>query len=217
MLRNTANHLYYWLLSKLSGYQVDPQQGTFSAVRRQVADAYLSLGDLDRPYRLILDWLGFDVARVQFERQGRTDGKSTYSLLRLIKFALSGVVFQSTRLLYGSILAGIATSVSAFGLGLFFIFRALSGNPPEGWASSIVITLMLGGVILVAIGVMGIYLGKVFEQTRGRPMYIVRDRVGTLRSNRDVSTCAQESLESDESQATRSHPIESLSAPSTSS
>lgn len=216
-LRNIANHLYYWFLSKLSGYQVDPQQGTFSAVRRKVVDAYLSLGDLDRPYRLVLDWLGFDVARVQFERQGRTDGKSTYSLLRLIKFALSGVVFQSTRLLYGSIVAGIITSATAFGLGLFFIVRAFSGNPPEGWASSIVVTLMLGGVILMAIGVMGVYLGKVFEQTRGRPMYIVRDRIGQACDQQALDVHSSQCTDSPQYQATRSQPTESLSASSTSS
>ncbi|MCH2143351.1 MAG: glycosyltransferase family 2 protein, partial [Phycisphaerales bacterium] len=216
-LRNAANHLYYWFLSKLSGYQVDPQQGTFSAVRRKVVDAYLSLGDLDRPYRLVLDWLGFDVARVQFERQGRTDGKSTYSLIRLIRFALSGVVFQSTRLLYGSIVAGIVTSATAFGLGLYFIIRAFSGNPPEGWASSIVITLMLGGVILMAIGVMGVYLGKVFEQTRGRPMYIVRDRIGQVRDQEAFNEQSGQCTDSPQHQATRSQPTESLSAPSTSS
>ena len=178
VLRNALNHGYYWFLSKLSGYQIDPQQGTFSAVRRSVADAYLSLGDLDRPYRLILDWLGFNVTRVSFERRGRQDGRSAYSLLRLLRFAMSGVVFQSPRLLYVSIIAGVTTSIVAFLLGVFFVGRALLGNPPEGWASSIVITLLLGGIVLLAIGVLGIYIGKIFEQTRGRPMYIVRARVG---------------------------------------
>jgi glycosyltransferase involved in cell wall biosynthesis len=178
VLRNALNHGYYWMLSKLSGYQIDPQQGTFSAVRRSVADAYLSLGDLDRPYRLILDWLGFNVTRVSFERKGRQDGQSTYSLLRLLKFAMSGVVFQSTRLLYVSIVAGVTTSAAAFLLGIYFIGRAFLGNPPDGWASSIVVTLLLGGIVLLAIGMLGIYIGKIFEQTRGRPMYIVRARTG---------------------------------------
>lgn len=177
-LRNALNHAYYRFLSVLSGYQIDPQQGTFSAVQRPVVDSYLSLGDLDRPYRLVLDWLGFDVARVEFERTARQDGRSTYSLWRLMKFAMSGVVFQSTRLLYISIIVGALTSGIAFVLGITFLIRALLGNPPEGWASTIVITLLLGGIILLAIGVMGVYTGKIFEQTRGRPMYIIRARHG---------------------------------------
>jgi glycosyltransferase involved in cell wall biosynthesis len=179
-LRNTMNHVYYRFLSLLSGYRIEPQQGTFSAIRRTVVDSYLSLGDLDRPYRLVLDWLGFDVARVEFERTARQIGRSTYTPWRLLKFAMSGVVFQSTRLLYISIIVGALTSAIAFVLGMIFIIRAILGNPPEGWASTIVITLLLGGIILLAIGVMGVYTGKIFEQTRGRPMYIVRARHGRL-------------------------------------
>lgn len=176
ILRNMANHAYYWFLSKASGYQIDPQQGTFSAIRRPVVEAYLSLGGLDRPYRLVLDWLGFRVERVDFERHNRQDGRSTYTTWRLIKLAMSGVVFQSTRLLYISIVAGSTTSVAAFLLGVYFVVNALRGTPPTGWASTIVVTLLLGGIILLAIGVMGVYIGKIFHQTRGRPMYIVRTR-----------------------------------------
>jgi len=176
--RNALNHAYYWCLSQLSGYQIDPQQGTFSAIRRTVADAYLSLGDLDRPYRLVLDWLGFDIRRVSFERRGREAGTSTYSPWRLLKFAMSGVVFQSTRLLYMSIALGAVTSAIAFFLGVYFIGRAMVGQPPEGWASTIVVTLLLGGMVLLAIGMLGVYIGKIFHQTRGRPMYIVRAIAG---------------------------------------
>jgi glycosyltransferase involved in cell wall biosynthesis len=181
-VRNIINHAYYWCLSRLSGYQIDPQQGTFSAIRRVVADSYLGMSDLDRPYRLVLDWLGFKVERIDFERMGRTSGASTYSLWRLMKFALSGVVFQSTRLLYASIVFGALTSGCAFLMGLYYIFNALRGKPPEGWASTIVVNLMLGGIILIAIGVMGVYVGKIFNQTRGRPMYIVRAKLGTRSS-----------------------------------
>ena len=179
MVRNGFNHAYYWCLSKLSGYQIAPQQGTFSAIRRVVAEPYLAMSDLDRPYRLVLDWIGFKVHRVDFERVGRTSGTSTYSPWRLIKFALSGVVFQSTRLLYLSIVFGALTSGCALFLGLYFIVKSLLGEPPEGWASTIVIMLLLGGIILMAIGVMGVYVGKIFNQTRGRPMYIVRARIGS--------------------------------------
>ncbi len=187
-IRSLLNAFYYRVLSLLSGYRIEPGQGTFSAITRHVADAYLSLGDLDRPYRLVLDWLGFSVSRVEFGRLARQDGQSTYTLWRLLRFALSGVVFQSTRLLYASIAIGAVTSILALLLGVAFIASALSGAPPEGWASTIVVLLMLGGIILMAIGVLGVYIGKIFHQTRGRPMFIIRDQISF--SQTPAATCS---------------------------
>ncbi|MEE2906804.1 MAG: glycosyltransferase family 2 protein [Planctomycetota bacterium] len=181
-VRQSLNRVYYKFLSVLSGYRIEPNQGTFSAIKQPVATACRELRELDRPYRLVLDWLGFEVARVQFDRVGRFAGKSTYTLGKLLRLALGGIVFQSTRLLYASALLGLICSFLAIGLGVVFIISALAGSPPTGWASTIVVILMIGGLNLMAIGILGIYIGKIFHQTRGRPPYIVRERASILQS-----------------------------------
>ncbi|RPG15001.1 MAG: glycosyltransferase [Phycisphaera sp. TMED9] len=176
-VRRTMNTAYYRGLSILAGCEIEPNQGTFSAITRPVSDAYRSLGDLDRPYRLVLQWLGFKTIKVPFDRNDRDSGRSSYSFGKLLQLAVGGIAFQSTRLLLLATVAGVFFSAIALLLGLAIGLLAIFGHPAEGWASTIVVVLFLGGLNLLAIGVHGVYLGKVFHQVRGRPLYVVAETV----------------------------------------
>lgn len=176
LARRLLHRIYFRMLSILSGTRIRTGQGSFSAVTRQVAMVYSRLRDVELNYLLALHWLGFEVVEVAFPREERREGKTTYTFWKLIRHALTGVIFQSTRLLYAATVAGIVFSILAMLLGAFFIVQTLVGRPPEGWASTVVLILLVGGANLVAVGVLGIYVARIFDQVRARPRYIVRDQ-----------------------------------------
>lgn len=175
LVRRFLHRTYFRMLSLLSGTEIHSGQGSFTAVTRSVATAYRRLRDVELNYLLALHWLGFEVVEVGFPREERRAGKTTYTFWKLLRHALTGVIFQSTRLLYAATVAGIAFSLTAMVLGVFFIFQALLGTPPAGWASTVVLILLVGGANLVAVGVLGIYVARIFDQVRARPRYIVSD------------------------------------------
>jgi dolichol-phosphate mannosyltransferase len=148
------------------------------AFNSKVRQGFLAVRDQNRHTNLVLAWLGFRRASVDIKKlpsNGRTSG---YSVVKLIAHALSGSLSSSTRLLglammFGSLL--VAASLLAF---LLVIRTELLFNPENGWVSLMLIILLLGGMILFFLGALGFYVGKSFEQLRGRPIYLVDCEVG---------------------------------------
>jgi glycosyltransferase involved in cell wall biosynthesis len=176
--RNFTAGLFFRIFNLLTDWRpTDRRIGGFSIISRKVVTAYLRIGDVHRHYLLILGWLGFPQAVIPVEHGQRHSGRSTYTFGRLVRHALEGITSQSTRLLRISIGIGFAYVVTA-ALGVVYLvvsyylhgFRA-------GWASTMVLLLGSTGLILMAIGILGIYLGNVFDQVRARPLYLVQDSV----------------------------------------
>ena len=176
--RNLGARGFAALFNLLSGHRPgDPQVGGYSILSRQVVDAFLQIRDVHRHYLLILGWLGFRTAVVPVEHQPRHSGRSTYTFRRLLRHALEGITSQSTLLLKFAVGVGFTYCCAAL-LGMIYLligyflhgFRA-------GWASTIVLLLASTGLILMAIGILGIYIGNIFEQVRNRPLYLVQDRI----------------------------------------
>ncbi len=175
-LRIWANRLYFWFLSVISGMALEGKFGA-SLFSRKVAQAFLQFQDIDRHYLSILRWLGFETRTITYSRDRRSVGASSYTFARVVALALSGIFFQTTVFLHWVIYAGFAISILGFLLGLFFIWSYLFGNPPGGWTSTVVIQLFVGGLIIISIGTVGLYIGRIFEQTKGRPLYVIDRRI----------------------------------------
>ncbi len=142
-------------------------------ISRKVADALLELRDQDRHYLMMLAWLGFDATAVDYEPAVRYRGRSSYSLPRLIDHAVDGVFFQTTVLLrwivyLGFFLAGVGGLLAAY-----FLIARLAGHAYPGWTSIVDVTLVLSGFIILSTGITGLYIGRVFDQTRGRPVFVI--------------------------------------------
>jgi dolichol-phosphate mannosyltransferase len=176
--RTVLGRLYFRLLGLLSGLDIDPELGAFSVISRRVADAFLTFRERDRHYLLILYWLGFETATIEYDRAARTVGTSAYTVGRLIHMGLSGMFFSTTRLLHWVIYTGLALAGSGGLLALYFILHWVRHGSVPGWTSLIVAQLLLGGVITLCMGVAALYIGKIFEATQDRPLYIVQDRIG---------------------------------------
>jgi dolichol-phosphate mannosyltransferase len=154
---------------------VRPDYSNMSLLSRQVVDAFLRLHDRDREYMIALDWLGFDSTTVEIEHHERHAGKSGYTLRRLTRAALDGMFFRSTVLLrlvvlLGFVVALIGLIVAAFEVADYFI-EAQKRVP--GYTSLAVLLLVLAGFIIVSIGVVGLYVGRVFEQVKNRPLFLI--------------------------------------------
>jgi glycosyltransferase involved in cell wall biosynthesis len=151
---------------------------TLSLISRRVVDAYLSLHDQDREYMIALDWLGYSATTVEITHARRHSGKSTYTLRRLIHVALDGMFFRSTVLLRLVVMGGfgialIGVVVAAFEVIAYF---AAPTKTVPGYTSLVVLLLVLAGVIIISVGVVGLYVGRIFQQVKDRPLYLIDSR-----------------------------------------
>jgi dolichol-phosphate mannosyltransferase len=155
----------------------DPRIGGYSLISRRVADAYLRIADVHRHHLLLLSWLGFPQAVVDVEHHYRPRGQSAYTTMRLLRHALEGITSQSTKLLKVSVAIGFAYFFAAV-LGVVYLMTSyFIHGYRAGWASTFVLLLGSTGLILMAVGILGIYIGNIFEQVRRRPLYLVQQQV----------------------------------------
>jgi dolichol-phosphate mannosyltransferase len=172
--RNWSAGLFFRLWGWLSSEErADPRVGAYSLISRRVVEAYLELSDAHRHYLMLLRWLGFPSTAISIRHEPRFAGRSSYSLLALVRHAIDGVVSHSDRVLYLAIGVGFAFLVLSV-LGIVYLVVAYVWYGfREGWTSTIVLILLTTSIILLAIGTAGIYIGKIFEQVKQRPLYLV--------------------------------------------
>jgi glycosyltransferase involved in cell wall biosynthesis len=177
-LKRTLSRGFSTLYNLLSDIKIDPKACNFSIVSRQVIDSYCRLKELNRSYHLMLRWLGFKATYVSVEHAERFAGKSSYNLRRGFTLAIESVTSQSNKPLILAIRTGFLMSATAFLLALFFVVRYLTyGVGVAGWTSVFVSIYFIGGLMLANMGILGLYLGKVFNEVKERPLYIVRDTI----------------------------------------
>lgn len=175
-LRKLASRLYFVLLSRLSQVEIDERHGNFTIISRRVVQSFLRFTDVDRHYLLILKWLGFNSAAIEYDRDIRVHGKSAYSLFSLVQHAFDGLFFQTTILLRWIVYLGFLVSLSGLTLAMYYVVRYFTnGSFPLGWTTIVVLLLVLSGFIITSTGVAALYVGKVFRQVKGRPLYLVSD------------------------------------------
>jgi glycosyltransferase involved in cell wall biosynthesis len=155
--------------------EVRPDYGTLSLISRHVIDAFLSLNDRDREYMIALDWLGFDATTVEVDHHDRHSGQSGYSLERLVRVALDGMFFRSTLLLKLVVLVGFLVALAGLGVAAFEVIDYVVGpnKSVPGYTSLAVLVLVLAGFIIISVGVVGLYVGRIFEQVKNRPLFLI--------------------------------------------
>jgi glycosyltransferase involved in cell wall biosynthesis len=174
-LRRAASRAYRRLLLERAR---DVEYSNMSLLSRKVVDAYLSLNDSDREFTLALDWLGFPQAAIAIDYQPRAAGESSYTLARLLRVALAGMTFRTTVLLRVVVFIGFLVAILGVGLAAYNVYERFAGHQPAGYTSLVVLTLVLGGFIILSVGVVGLYVGRIFEQVRRRPLFLVDREVG---------------------------------------
>src|SRR3984957_3538250 len=171
--------LFYRLLARLSAVDIPRNVGDFRLVDRKVADCFRAMPERDRFVRGMFAWLGFKQASVQFRRPARAAGETKYPLLKMMRLAVNGVVSFSDAPLRLALWVGMAVSVLAMLYGCWVIvIWASQADLARGWSSSIVITAFLCGANMMMTGIMGLYVGRIYAEVKGRPLYVVDRAVG---------------------------------------
>lgn len=176
---------YYRLLSRMSDHPAPLDTGDFRMITRRARDLLVEMPERRRYIRGMVSWIGFRQEPVPYDRDARFAGETKYPLRKLVALAIDGIVSSSVRPL--AFAAGLG--ILAITLGLLLVAYALVswiavGSTPQGWTSLMVVTVFLGGTQLLMLGILGEYVGRLHEQVRGRPMFLVDEILREGRSER---------------------------------
>jgi dolichol-phosphate mannosyltransferase len=176
--------LYYRMLNWLSEIDVPIDVGDFRLMDREVINAYLALPERGRYARGMIAWLGFTSTTINFDRDPRYAGKSSYSVKKLVEIGMTGVLQFSIRPLRVVTWTGWIFSFLSIMLGIFaFLSKLLfNGYAVPGYTSIIVLLTLIGGIQLIGIGIVGEYLGRVYGEVKQRPIYFVNSKLSNIKS-----------------------------------
>ncbi len=173
-IKKMQSKLFYILYSYLSGVKQDSSIANFGIYHRKCIDIFNSMREPMRAFPPMMKWIGFKTCAIDVEHTNRKDGKSTYTISKLIKLALDISIAYSDKPLRISIKVGFLISFSAFCFSLLLLYRYLTGEIiVEGYTSLMISIWFLSGLILQFLGITGLYISKIFDASKQRPLYII--------------------------------------------
>ncbi len=170
------NSMFNWLIDNKT-WKSSSQVGSYSLLSRKVINAFKIVNDYRRHYLMVLRWLGFQSTFVPIVHRERYSGRSSYGFFKLLNHAIDGIVSQSDKLLRLTVVLGFSLSILSFLAGLYIFISSLIRPFLSGWASLSILILFVGGLIITSLGISAIYIGKIFEQTKGRPLFIIDKKI----------------------------------------
>ncbi|HEX4053911.1 MAG TPA: glycosyltransferase family 2 protein [Tepidisphaeraceae bacterium] len=178
-VRGIGFRLFYPLLRRVSDLPSAPDAGIFGLMDRAVVNEFNQLPERNRFIPGLRNWLGFRQASVLYDRADRARGKPKQTFGRLIRYAGDAMVSFSYKPLRAATWLGFCASVVAFALAIFYIVTFFAWRKQiSGFTTEIVCILFLGGVQLISVGILGEYIGRIYEEVKQRPLYVVRERLG---------------------------------------
>ncbi len=197
--------LFYRIFKLLANTNYDPTHGNFSIISRRVVEQYRAMGESLRFYGGILDWLGFSRTSITASHGTRFAGQAGYTLRKRMLLAYQIILAHSDRPLHVSIVFGFLISLWSGATGIWIVLRALfiKEYSVVGWTSLIISIFFMGGIILMVLGIVGIYVGKIFNETKRRPLYVIGDRVGIDAGHAAMERTAVRRLQSGSSSGSR--------------
>jgi dolichol-phosphate mannosyltransferase len=172
-----AQKFFYWILRSLSGIDFDSRQANFSIISKKVVEAFMKFPENARFYGSTIKWLGFNRSFIFADHGMRHSGKPSYTIKKRFKLASDIILSFSERPLKFAILLGILMSLFSILSGLFILFRKIRwGYELTGWPSLIVSTFLIGGVVLVVLGIIGVYVGRIFQEVKSRPLFVIEKK-----------------------------------------
>lgn len=176
--RATAS-LYYHLLSRLSEVPLPVNTGDFRLIDRKIIDAFNSLQEHNKYIRGLISWMGFKQTPFYYERDARQAGETKYSIRKMLRFASTGIFYFSKKPLQIATTFGFCSVAAGLLLSLWILINKLISPQyiVSGWSSIILLTIYFGGVQLLTIGILGHYIGSLFDEVKRRPEYIIDEQV----------------------------------------
>lgn len=176
--RLLSSRVYHLLLENLSGLSYDPEVASFRIISRAVIDVYRTMRESSRSFGAQIHWLGFPTAYIDVRHSARHEGESSYTIRKLIAAAIETVTSYSNKPLRLSVWLGFGVFIAALCVSFVLVVRKIFWSIPiDGWSSLMISLWFLGGLIIANLGVIGLYLGKVYDETRRRPIYVISKKV----------------------------------------
>lgn len=174
-IKKATAHAFYRLINKMSRVEIPYDTGDFRLISRPALDALKNISERRRFMKGLFAWVGFKTTHVMYKREPRFAGNTNWNYWKLWNFAIEGITSFSQVPLQLATYFGFAVALGAFIYGLWIIFQTIFyGNTVHGYPSMMVTMLFLGGAQLMAIGVIGEYIARIHDETKARPVYIVR-------------------------------------------
>ncbi len=176
-----SSRFFYQVYFLLSGLRMDPTVGCFRIMRRTVVEGYRNMGEGSRHFGGLIHWLGFRTAYVDVAHAARYEGLSSYKFHALLRLAINGIVAFSNRPLYFSVALSLIMFLFSVGFGVCVLISYLVHHTVAvpGWMSLSILTMFIGSLILLNVGILGIYIGRIYNETKRRPLYVVDQIVAT--------------------------------------
>lgn len=176
VITKTLSKAFYKVYNYFSDGNYDASICNFNISRRIVIDNYCKMREQNRAFTIFLKWLGFKSTVIDVEHDKRAEGKSSYNLKKKIKMAVSFITSQSNKPLYFSIYIGMISALFALIAVIYCLCNYfIAGNIPNGWTSVFISIYLMGGILLMVLGMIGIYIGNIFEEAKHRPLYVIRE------------------------------------------
>lgn len=177
--RRRLSLVYYSILQRMSDVKILENVGDFRLLDRKCIDALRTMRETQRYTKGMFCWIGFRKKEIVFEQHDRVAGHSSWNLLKLFNLAVEGITSFTVAPLRISIVLGLAVSAAAIIYSIYFFVKTLfHGDPVQGFPTLIIVILFLGGMQLFSLGIIGEYLGRIFNETKNRPVYIISEKVG---------------------------------------
>jgi dolichol-phosphate mannosyltransferase len=174
--KKLSSKWYYKVLNLLSDVRIEPASSDFRLMTRKAVDAFLQFEEKERFTRGLVSWMGFSQSIIQYIAPERMSGKSKYTLGKMIRFAFVGITSFSSKPLKFSIYAGIFSLIFGLIYTVYIIVMYAKGDTITGWASMMIVILFLGGIQLLSLGIIGEYIAGIFNESKKRPLYFIKDR-----------------------------------------
>ena len=170
--------LFYKIINRISATEIVDGARDFRLMTRQMADAVINDREYNRFSKGIFSWVGFKTHWLAYDNVARSAGQSKWSFIKLFRYSVEGILAYSTMPLYLTSYLGILMCLASF-LALFFVvLRAFYfGDPVAGWPSMVSIMVFLNGLVLLSLGIIGLYLSKIYMETKKRQIYVIKERV----------------------------------------
>ena len=177
-LKKLSSKLFYKVFNYLSGANFDNNVANFGIYHQKTIKSILDMGDYVKFFSLFINWIGFKSVSIPIEHGEREEGKSTYSVGRLFKQAFNVIISFSDKPLRLFINFGLGISILSFVLGIYYLYLSITHKITQPGFSSLILSIwFLSGIIISCIGIVGVYLGKTFDQAKGRPTFIIDEEV----------------------------------------
>ena len=176
-IRSFLSRSFYWVINHLSHTEIPSGVRDFRLMTRQVVNEILRLTEVNRFSKGLLAWVGFKTKYLSYENIERKAGKTSWRFWQLISYSIDGIVNFSDAPLNFATLMGFISFIISMLLAAFYTFKTLIfGDPVQGFPTLITLLLLIGGIQLFALGIIGKYIGKIFLETKHRPIYIIKEK-----------------------------------------